>query len=487
MSQNSLGGAGDLRPDENEIVAARKDAARHKYRLLTVMIAVILLIALVALFATQNCVCANPAVSQPAATPPKPEAQWSEWTDVLPSYINREDYLVEEQTLYRSRELETTSSETQSAMDGWELYDTITADDYSEWSDWSFDEITESDTRQVKKETVYRYREKETKSSSKDSLEGWELYDTTYKKGDYGDWSKWSTKKVTENDNRKVESKKQYRYRTKNYTSSSQSSLSGWTQYDKSYVWSDYGSWSGWSDTEVSETSSRDVETRKVLVSEGKTTYTYGAYFSSNSSKPYSWTHFCDKCAKSAYGGTWKYKTVTQSSRATVSTLGQSCGHQGKIKNQYRASNGYLYYFESKKTTDDVYKTQYRYRTREKIYTYYYYQWSDWSKWSESSVSKTDERNVESRVLYRHKEREDIPTYHYYRWGDWSKWQKEKPKEANNRKIESKIRYSYRDKVEHTTYLFRRWGPWTAYTYTPAEPTDTRQVETMPMYRYKKK
>ena len=320
------------------------------------------------------------------------QGTWSQWADSLPDYVTVENYVIEARPVYSSRELQTMTSEETNTMDGWELYDTTESGNFGEWTQWTETEVAPSDSREVETQKQYRYRTKETKTSKNKTLDGWEREDTTYKWSDYGNWSSWSSEKAKSSDSRDVEAKKQYRYRTKSYTTSSSSSLSGWTQYKKAYTWSDYGSWSSWSDNPISETDSRDVETKQVLVSDAKTTYTYGAYFSSNSSKPYSWTHFCGTCAKNAYGGKWVYKTYTQSKRATVSTLGQSCGHKGAIKKQYKAANGYLYYFESKKTTDAVYKTQYRYRTREKIYTYHFYKWGDWSKWSDKAISKTDTR-----------------------------------------------------------------------------------------------
>ncbi|MFR1990395.1 MAG: InlB B-repeat-containing protein [Oscillospiraceae bacterium] len=44
------------------------------------------------------------------------------------------------------------------------------------------------------------------------------------------------------------DAKKQYQYQKKEYTTSSQSTLDGWTLYDSSYTWGDYGPFGEWAD-----------------------------------------------------------------------------------------------------------------------------------------------------------------------------------------------------------------------------------------------
>lgn len=242
MSQNSLGGVADLRPDENEIRAAQKAAAQHKYRILTILVVALLLIALVALLLSQ---CSGPSL-------PK-QVEWSEWMESLPDYATDENYLIEEQLLYRSRNLETTTSTEQSSLSGWELCNTVEGNgDFGAWTDWSETEVTASDTREVETQTRYRYRDKETTTGSAPTMSGWEMYDTTYTWSDYGSWSGWSESSASKSGSRDVETKTQYRYRTKSYTTSSNSALSGWTRYDSS---TSYGSWSSWSDSPVSGSS----------------------------------------------------------------------------------------------------------------------------------------------------------------------------------------------------------------------------------------
>lgn len=225
------------------------------------------------------------------------------------------------------------------------------------------------------------------------------VFDTTWT-----DWTEWNTTQPSSASGRSIETKTQYRYQTKETMTSSSASVSGWTQTGSTYKWAYLNDWSSWSDTPISESDTVHVETRSVLVSNAYTTYTYGAYFSNNSCKSYAWTHFCPTCANWAYGGNWYYKTYTQSYRATPISLGQSCGHKGSFPTEYRAADGYLYYYETVNNYPAVYKTQYRYCTKYKDYTYSYYRWTDWSSWGDASVTATSSKNVQTRTVYRYRD-----------------------------------------------------------------------------------
>ena len=168
-----------------------------------------------------------------------------------------DNYKIEERTVYSTQKLEKLTSTETDTMEGWMLTDTVMKDEYGQWSEWSTEVYTTSDTRNVDKETRYRYKTKETSISNSSTKSGWELYDTTYSWGEYGPWSSWSTTKVSKSDSRDMGTKTQYRYCDKEYTTSSSSSLSGWMQYDSETT---YGNWSGWSTKEVSSSDTRQVE-----------------------------------------------------------------------------------------------------------------------------------------------------------------------------------------------------------------------------------
>ena len=203
-------------------------------------------------------------------------------------------------------------------------------------------------------------------------------------------------------------SKTQYSYRDKSTTTSTSSSLSGWIlRTDVTNPTVSYGSWSSWSewqDSAVSNSDTREVETRIVEVSPEVKSYTYRGYRSydcyqmSSSGK---WTHFCKTCAV-AQGGSWSEYTYTQSYPATQISLNQRCGHAGSFPVYYKCADNWAYYYETVNVTPAVTKTQYRYRTRTKTTTYYFYKWSSWSAWQDSAVSKTDTREVQTRIVYNY-------------------------------------------------------------------------------------
>lgn len=106
--------------------------------------------------------------------------------------------------------------------------------------------------------TEYRYRTKETTESSNSSLSGWTLIDSQVSYSNWSSWSDWSSNEIANSDTVNVETKYDngvtyYRYRTR--------SIIGTYYYER------WGSWSSWSTKTVSATSTREVETR--------TTYRY--------------------------------------------------------------------------------------------------------------------------------------------------------------------------------------------------------------------
>lgn len=321
----------------------------------------------------------------------------------------------------------------------------------AKWSEWVTElpaGVTENGY-EIDTKTQYRSRKRETTTSSESTMSGWTLYDSKWEWGDYGSWSSWSTTAVTESDSRKVQSETRYSYRDKSTQTSSSSSLSGWTRDDSktTWVWGSYGSWSDWQDTAITDTGDdMEVQTRQVLVSDAVTTYTYGAYFPSGASVSSNYTHFCPTCGNLLYGGTWTFKAITQNYRATVSSLGQSCGHKGTFAEQFRAKDNILYYYETVETTPAEYKTQYRKRTRSKVYTYSFYKWSDWSSYSTTQYTETSTREVRTQKYYRYCDRDKIYTYYFEKWGDWSSYSDSKPTASADVEVKSRILYRYRKK-----------------------------------------
>ena len=159
---------------------------------------------------------------------------------------------------------------------------------------------------------------------------------------------------------------RKYTYTLTSYTSSSSSSLSGWNQYDNTWVWSSYGSWSGWQDSWVGGSDSRDVQTKDVPASYYMSSY----YWKGN------WYSYYPG------GGGNHSKTIDASIVDSAPTMGEgswlNAGGLGTANGYINGGTAYIIdaynegwtqaYF--KQSTN--YKTQYRYRDRSKIYTYYF-------------------------------------------------------------------------------------------------------------------
>lgn len=221
---------------EEKLRQAKKAEMKKKYRNMSMILVGIIVVAVVMLLVQWN------------SGPPE-QLEWSEWIDVLPDYATDEFYNIEEQTLYRSRNLETTSSTVQSEMVGWELYDTVEGTgEFGTWSDWSAFEVTGNENREVETQARYRYRDKETKTGETAIMDGWELEKTTYTWSDFGSWSDWSGTQAYNSDSRQVDTKMQYRYRDISVTQE----------------YGDWGSWSSWQDHQESTSDLKKEERRTV-------------------------------------------------------------------------------------------------------------------------------------------------------------------------------------------------------------------------------
>lgn len=306
------------------------------------------------------------------------------------------------------------------------------------WSDWvtSLPSGVSSDSHEIETKTQYRSRMRETATSSNSSMDGWTLYDTKSEWGDWGAWSDWSNSAVSANDSTKVETKTQYRYADKIYTTSESSSLSGWTQYDSSTSWTDWGSWSSWQDGSVSASDSRQVESRTV----------YGYYYFQ-----------CPACG--AHMHLWSYTCFTWAGGCGQAVIPEGSWHEvwsttswdnAGLKDWYGTGKYYTYIngqlvFKWDNGGGDP-KTQYRFRDRSQITTYYYWKWDDWSSWSDSAYSGSNNRKVENRTMYRYCTRSVVYTYYYERYGAWSSWSDSAITESGSVDVETRKLYRYRKK-----------------------------------------
>ena len=378
--------------------------------------------------------------------------EWSDWVVNLPNYVKSEKYDIEEKTLYRSRQLETTSSTEQSSMSGWELYDSIdSVGEWGPWSDWSTTAISSNDMRDVETKTQYRYRDLKTTVSEDDHMDGWEVNDVTYTQGGWGSWSSWSTSAVSSSNSRNVETKTQYRRR----------------EIISNQGYSSWGSWSGWQDDAVSNNDLTEVQTRTV--------YPYYYFWCYNCGLgarfPY-WGYICEVCGTTKVSG--ESGTVDW-----FETPWSNSTFWGNNK-YYQYINGGIWW----NWGDGAPKTQYRYRTRATQSNTSYGSWSDWSDTQYSSSSNWE---VQTRTMYRYQDASTVPVYHYERWGSWSEWSDSAMSGSDTREVETLTQYRYREKITQKTYYFCRWSDWSEYTEKELKESDTLQVEKAVRYRYRRK
>ena len=215
-------------------------------------------------------------------------------------------------------------------------------------------------------------------------------------------WSDWSTTQPSnepayKNDvkgvSREIETKKQYRYRNKDYTSSSSSSLSGWTKYDTKRT-----SWSGTYGPVYYNPSngSRNVWSESYVTSSNyKTVYRYYRYANSTcatygSSYPdynyyYEWEY--DYPLDKVSGTSYSYKKWC--------SCGISKGYHTVYSVNWQGHGDY----PASKWVSYNYGTRWYYQ--EPVYTYYYWKWLNWSSWSDTYHTGTE---VQERTLYRYRD-----------------------------------------------------------------------------------
>ena len=167
-----------------------------------------------------------------------------------------------------------------------------------------------------------------------------------------------------------------------------------WTLYDSKTSWSDYGNWSGWSANYLANSDSRQVESQSVV-----TSYTIKGYCCGNSSGIRCYL----KYLQPGYTLRLEYpeRVISKSDFANWTAYGEGSwfGYapnvQGRIIGPgtgYEDPDDHVIYF----ITNTNYETQYRYRERHKITTYYYQKTST----KTSSYDPTGQSGVYDVVKY---------------------------------------------------------------------------------------
>ena len=208
----------------------------------------------------------------------------------------------------------------------------------------------------------------------------------------WSDWSDWSTSSISESSDTVVETKTQYRYSDKLTTTSTNSSLSGWTQTGSTTSYGSWGGWSAWQTDAVGGSDTREVQTSTV----------YGYYYFLCSAcgahmhgwpTCYTWANGCGG-ANTVSEGVMMWSTTSWSSAGVYEFHGT-----GKYATDSLGGGRWFKYAEGGTPTG------YRYRDRSKTITYSYEKWGDWSEWSDTEYSASSTRQVETRTLYRIKTR----------------------------------------------------------------------------------
>ena len=182
---------------------------------------------------------------------------------------------------------------------------------------------------------------------------------------------------------------RKWTYTLTSYKTSSESSLPGWEKYDTKWVWGPWSSWSSWSDTKVTETESRQVETRKVTDK-----YNYYRYASSKNASTGSYKK------SSSYPNKYKYAIKDKLGKSSTTSNPQSYKLYHDKNGNYD-KNGTSYHSVWQDDPFETKKTQYRYRTRSKVYTYYYRKNDNLESYSYPSGNNIS--NITEWVTYTYK------------------------------------------------------------------------------------
>lgn len=187
-----------------------------------------------------------------------------------------------------------------------------------------------------------------------------------------------------------LESRQEYRYREKEYTSSAEQTLEGWTMYDCATQWGEYSDWTDWSQTPVTEDEATQVQTR--------TAYKYGYYLCPGcGAHMYAYDMTCPSWA----GGCGKVTLQLEDYVTVWSTISYD---EADLQNYYGVGRYYTtidgqIVFRPR---EDATQTQYRSCTRELEDVYLFYRWTPWTDWSVDAAEAKEDRQIEERTVYRY-------------------------------------------------------------------------------------
>lgn len=154
---------------------------------------------------------------------------------------------------------------------------------------------------------------------------------------------------------------RKWTYDLKTEITSDKNYVDGYTLYNTTSAYGDYGSWSSWSKTYAASSSTRQVETKTVTDKAGYTNYRYWIY-RSNDHRTFGTKGYAGIC--------YNYAEINLS--YALSLVDSANGLYGNHSNGCHSWCTKWFFGESK-WVPAVTHTEYRYRDRQLVYTYYHF------------------------------------------------------------------------------------------------------------------
>lgn len=204
-----------------------------------------------------------------------------------------------------------------------------------------------------------------------------------------------------------IETKTQYREKTRETVTDKASSLEGWTLVSTG---GEYGAWSAWQKAAVTESSTRKVETRQTTTP-AKTQYRYHRYENGAGSDYFVCAYLGLNYYSSmhlAYSN-WVDTPYPEVKKGYVNYLvhphQSGCERSGCLStdpyevHRHVAPDGKVWYYEETRQIPGETVTEYRYADFVPSNTFA--RWGDWSEWTDGEKTADENTQVEARTLYR--------------------------------------------------------------------------------------
>ena len=217
-------------------------------------------------------------------------------------------------------------------------------------------------------------------------------------------WSNWleSLPQGINESNSIIETKTQYSYRTKQTTTSTKTSLTGWTQNGVAST-----SYSEWGKYYRTEEKPKESDTLRIVSTDPYTAteYTYSHWEMSvelpNGQRTLKYDiKKLESCDEYKVLSATKH-TITSEEEFGNFPEGYFYAPEGsKDGDKCPRCGAWFWKYESKRTVN---KYSYLFQERDVIKVYNYYKWGDWSSYGDTAITENDSREVRTRKLYRYK------------------------------------------------------------------------------------